>query len=325
VSPRIAFAYAPAHHSNTVIRGGAGFFYDRTGANPIFDILRYDGVHLLQYVITDQGQPPATTIVKLSPSIRIPYLLQFGIGVERQLTKATTIAMNYTGSNTTGAFRSRDINAPLPPLYGARPDSNYSVIRQIESSGRVESHSLDVSIRGNVTRFFSGLMQYTLARAYNDTSGITSYPANNYDLSGEWGRADFDQRHRFNLLGTIKAGKLFSVGAGVSLNSGRPYSLTTGRDDYHTGIANARPPGIGRNTLQGPGYVDLDLRWSRDFRLSPPRHEVAPTVTISVDAFNVLNRVNYTSYIGNSNSPLFGQAVSALPPRRLQLSTRFSF
>src|SRR5207302_5882197 len=98
-----------------------------------------------------------------------------------------------------GTFRSRDINAPLPPLYGGRPNSNNSVVREIESSGRLESHSLEVAVRGNLTRFFSGLMQYTLGRAYNDTSGINSFPANNYDLSGEWGRADFDQRHRFNL------------------------------------------------------------------------------------------------------------------------------
>ena len=127
------------------------------------------------------------------------------------------------------------------------------------------------------------------------------------------------------MLGTVNAGKLFKLGLGVSLNSGRPYSLTTGHDDYHTGFANARPVGIGRNTLEGPGYADLDLRWSRDFRLSPPRHEVAPTVTIAFDAFNVLNQVNYTSYVGNISSPLFGHAVSAQPPRRLQISTRFNF
>ena len=42
-------------------------------------------------------------------------------------------------------------------------------------------------------------MQYTLSRADNDTSGIGSFPANDYDLSGEWARADFDRRHRFNL------------------------------------------------------------------------------------------------------------------------------
>ena len=47
--------------------------------------------------------------------------------------------------------------------------------------------------------------------------------------------------------------------------------------------------------------------------------------TASRLAFNLLNRVNYTSYVGNLSSPFFGRAVSAQPPRRLQLSARFAF
>jgi hypothetical protein len=44
-----------------------------------------------------------------------------------------------------------------------------------------------------------------------------------------------------------------------------------------------------------------------------------------VDAFNVLNRVNYTAFVGNLSSPFFGKAVAAQPPRRLQLGLRFRF
>src|SRR5215471_14403797 len=335
-SPRIAFAYSPARHPKTVLRGGAGVFYDRTGAQPIFDLLRYDGFRLLQYVLTNPGFPnpwpnalqnqaAPTSVVRLAPDIRIPYLMQFGIAIERQLQKSTALSINYTENDSVGMFRSRDVNAPLPPLYAARPDANYAVIRQMESSGRLESRSLEVALRGDVGRFFNGTIQYTFGRAYNDTSGINAFPANSYDLSGEWGRADFDQRHRFNLLGTIKTGKLFSLGVGMFLNTGRPYSLTTGLDDYHVGSATARPAGVGRNTLEGPGYAEYDVRWFRDLKLAAPRHEVAPTMTISIDAFNIFNQVNYTSYVGNLSSPFFGRAVGAQPPRRLQFSTRFAF
>src|SRR5207249_9712648 len=55
ISPRIALAFAPAHPPKTDIRGGAGFSYDRTGAQPIFDVLRYDGLKLRQHVIIDPG------------------------------------------------------------------------------------------------------------------------------------------------------------------------------------------------------------------------------------------------------------------------------
>jgi hypothetical protein len=52
---------------------------------------------------------------------------------------------------------------------------------------------------------------------------------------------------------------------------------------------------------------------------------VAPTVTVSIDGFNVFNQVNYASYVGNLSFPFFGRAVSAQPPRRLQFSARFAF
>ena len=180
------------------------------------------------------------------------------------------------------------------------------------------------------------MVQYTLGRAYNNvganscggkrgTGGINGFPANNHDLSGEWSRADFDQRNRFSLLGTVTPGRYFKLGVSLSLYSGQPYSLTTGRDDNRDGLANDRPAGARRNSLQGPGYADLDLRWSRDFFLAPTKKDKGPTVTLGFDAFNVLNSVNYVSYVGNLSSPFFGQAIAAQPPRRLQVGFRFRF
>src|SRR5439155_23061760 len=187
----------------------------------------------------DSAAPP-TSVVRLDPNVRIPYTFQHSVSVEQQLQRGTTITASYF--RTSGIlFRSRDINAPLPPFYSARPDSSLNVLRQIESSGRQVTDSLEISFRGNATKYFAGMAQYTLGRVYNDSNGIGSFPANNYDLSGEWSRADSDQRHRFNLLGTLKAGRLFNLGVALQAESGRPYSLITGRDDNHDGLALDRP------------------------------------------------------------------------------------
>jgi hypothetical protein len=48
-------------------------------------------------------------------------------------------------------------------------------------------------------------------------------------------------------------------------------------------------------------------------------------VSIGVDAFNVADRVNYGGFVGNLSSPFFGRAISAQPPRRIQLSAAFHF
>jgi len=46
-----------------------------------------------------------------------------------------------------------------------------------------------------------------------------------------------------NLLEVINAGKFFNLGVGISLASGKPYTVTTGLDVNQDGLANERPPG----------------------------------------------------------------------------------
>jgi len=335
-APRLSVAWAPDKNRKTVIRGGLGVFYDRTGPTPIFDLLRFDGQRLRKYVVTNPGFPDPfsagqsissepSSILRLASDVVIPYTMQSSIGVERQLQKSLTLTTSYYFTRGVNLFRSRDANAPLPPLFGPRPDPNFSLVRQIESTGRQTGHSLELGLRGNITPYFIGMVQYVFGHARNDTGGITTFPANSYDLTGEWGRADFDVRHRFNILGTIKAGKYFNLGVALALNSGAPYTIITGRDDNNDSLTLERPAGVGRNTMEGPGYARLDLRLSREFHINKQKKDEGPKLTVGVNALNVTNRVNLAGYVGNLNSPLFGQAVSARPSRRLQLSLQFAF
>lgn len=107
--------------------------------------------------------------------------------------------------------------------------------------------------------------------------------------------------------------------------SGLPYSETTGNDDFHTGLDNARPVGIGRNTLQGGGTTNLDLQWSHEFHLTRASGEKAKILSTGVSAFNVLNHANYVDYVGALTSPFFRQPTSALNGRQMQLSAGYRF
>ena len=332
VSPRVALAYAPRGSKTTVIRGGGGVFYDRTGYVPMANLILHDGRHLHNFLISNPSYPNPEAVsaqpggvVRLDPAARQPYSLQYGVTLERQVAKRTTISAGYRGNRGIKLYRSRDANAPLPPDYLFRPDPAIGVFRQIESAGRQAGNALDLTLQGEVARYFTVLAQYTLSKTENNTGGIAWFPANQYSVAGEWSRADSDQRHRVNMLASFSPGRRVNVGVGFSANTGAPYSMTTGTDPYRTGMSNARPAGTGRNTLQGPGYADLDLRLARDFYCSPAKKDKGAVATFAIDAFNILNHVNYAGYVGNLSSPFFGRPISALPTRRLQLSARFKF
>ena len=71
-----------------------------------------------------------------------------------------------------------------------------------------------------------------------------------------------------------------------------------------------------------PGRAGWDVR-----RLWLKWCFIVPTsIVIGLSAvLNALNRVNYSRYISTLTSPFFSQAISAQPPRRIQLSLRFTF
>jgi hypothetical protein len=174
---------------------------------------------------------------------------------------------------------------------------------------------------GRSARWFSGQAQYTLARFENNTGGIAAFPQDQYYPNVEWGRADLDRRHKFNLIGSINPDHWLSLGVAATIYSGTPYTETT----YHTGLGNARPAGVARNTLQGGGVTSFDVLYNHDFPLGKLQGDRAKVLSAGISAFNVFNQSNYTSYIGALSSSRFGRPTAALAGRQIQLSVGYRF
>jgi hypothetical protein len=356
LATRLAFAYAPGQ-GPTVFRGGFGIFYDRQPDILMHQAALYDGKQGHQIVVLNPGypvpfnpaSPPPPSLLRIAPGSRTPYLMQASVGVERKLGRGKNfLAVDYTMVRGVALYRSRNVNAPLP-VAGAIPDPNFGNIDQFESSGKSRSHSLTVSLQTTLRNRLNLLGQYIFSKSFDDTSGFASFPANNYDLRPEYGRSDYDRRHRFNLIGTYRFHWGLRAGTVVNLNTGIPFNITTGYLNPGDIVAVARPAGVNRNTGAGPGYASVDLHLAKRFVFrrgesgssnalpAGKTHEKGLAGTgestggrvsqleIGVDAFNVLNHTNFKNYVGTLTSPSFGHANAANPPRQLQLTAKYHF
>jgi hypothetical protein len=101
------------------------------------------------------------------------------------------------------------------------------------------------------------------------------------------------------------------------VRSNRPYTISWGDDRNGTTQNDARPGA--RNTGKTGAYRTVDLSLNRHIRRGRADLEAR------IEAYNLLDAVNYDQYVGELLSPFFAQPISAFPQRRLQFAvvTRF--
>jgi hypothetical protein len=331
--PRVAVGYAPGG-GKTVLRAGAGIFYDRLSDHVMEQTSLLNGTQEREFIARHPSFPVASltgikpSIWLLDPNAQSPYLFQASSSVEHPLFKTLRGTLEYRYLRGIHLFRARDVNAPLA---GVRPDHGLFLERMVESIGLLRSNALIASLQGRIKKAVKFKAQYTLSRSDDNTDGPLALPADSRDLGPEWGRSSFDTRHRFVLAGTSDLPAAFRLGVMVVANSGAPFNITTGSDDNGDGVANDRPPGVTRNTGEGPGFMQTDLRLSKVFTFFKGAMNSDGDVSgfrkmeLSFDAFNVFNHTNLTNIIGEVSSPRFGQATNALPARTIQMSVRFNF
>ncbi|HLE63729.1 MAG TPA: TonB-dependent receptor [Pyrinomonadaceae bacterium] len=338
--PRVSFAFAPGNQK-TVLRGGAGIFYERLS----FSVVQAGDRKTVEIVNPSYPNPfsnaarrrtPLPDLFGLAPDLAAPYMVMGSVSLERMLWKRSKISVEYHKMHGVHLLRAHDINAPLdqfgPEFIGVRPNMSFRKITQVESSASSRSSALKFTFQGRIGKVFKGTAQYTYSRTTDDTAGPLVPPENNYDFSAELGRSNFDQRHRFTYVSTIDMPFAFRLGAVLSITSGFPYDITTGFDDNGDRTYRDRPLGGTRNTGQAPPVQQLDLRLTKLFKFPTPfKHKAGASdrrlrnLEISFDVFNVFNHPNTPIIVGELGAHYFGQATTTNMARTLQLSVKYNF
>ena len=248
--PRIGVAIDLTGDNKTVLRAGAGFFYAPTPAlllNQVFNSTGNPNVgvsftlNATQFAAVQKVHPelvypfvPNTDNAAdsvffsnsgvaglkpdasfFSPDFRNPRSLNYTVGVERELNRSMSVALDFVHSNTVHLERIRDTNW-FPPVVGndtssppqqrpifntaSRPNPNFGKLLSQESSARSNYNGLTLSINRRLSRRLQFQINGTLAWNHDNDSnernfaGITYQDAFNLQQEYSWSRDDIRRR-----------------------------------------------------------------------------------------------------------------------------------
>jgi Carboxypeptidase regulatory-like domain/TonB dependent receptor len=307
-APRLGFAWGIGgggkNAPKTVLRGGFGLFYERFTDDLILNADRQNGIIQQQFVVPDPTYPappplvPTTqSIYQINPELHAPYIIQTAFSLERQVTKIANVTLSYLNARGVRQLVSLNTNAPPPGTPGSDgppPFPNSGPINQYTSDGLFRQNQLIANFNVRAGARLSLFGYYSLNYANSDTSSASSFPSNQYNLAGDYGRATFAIRDRIFFGGTLGLPYAFRLSPFMIFSSGTPYNVTVGQDLNNDTIFNDRPAFANNlscpsptqacyynptptasqtlipvNYLTGPNHFTLNLRLSKSFGFGP--------------------------------------------------------
>jgi hypothetical protein len=166
-----------------------------------------------------------------------------------------------------------------------------------------------------------------------------------FDPHKEWGPATHDQRHRLVVSGMYQLPLGINFSTIITAASGRPYTPLAGADVNGDGDGGAFPSDrarrdptaaatdtsstVGRNSETMKNQVVVDARLSKRFSFGSS----GMAFEAIIDAFNLLDRTNYTEInnifgrgaFPSAPLPTYGVYEQALPGRQIQIGAKLSF
>ena len=360
-APRIGFAWDVSGNGNTSVRGGYGVFYDSIKADALSQqnapfggtTDAYNGLISDPFGSVGQVTPPAAPSGKfdcvhttafpglncplfplpilgyfLDGRLRTPYVQNWNLTIERQLTPSIMVQASYVGKIGTKIEGWRDFNPAHfnnDPVTGDPPSLNNVNDRVAYEPGILAAgstidgndsrswyHSMQLQVTKRMSRGLSVTGSYTLAKSI-DLESANVYQAvyaDPFNLHDDRGRSDWDRRNaavaswvwsppvRFSApwRKTLLGGWNFS---GITtLQSGAPFTVQEGEDVAMLG------------TIAGSSGFEYAERTGAAVTLSHPNRAAMVAQFFNTNAFVPANLVA-PGTIGNSGrNTISGPAMS---------------
>jgi hypothetical protein len=332
-APRLGFAFDPTGAGRTVIRGGAGLYYNVVVAQTYNTFLRSNGRDVINVNVTPTGAgAPVFSRSRVTPPTGVSVISDVRVmaedfkdiqvtnwftTLEQELAANMALSVTYQG-NSAGNLPAA-LNVNLSPagtsadgrrLWSTqnRPDPRYGNIFVSSAIGEQRYDGLVAVLTKRFSKGHSYQLSYHLSKAdgnafVNDFTGfgIFTSASDPQDISVDNGPSDFDMQNRFSATFVYEPPIAMSGLAGAVLNNWQLSSRVIASDGFRFNATTGQDNNgdtIFNDRPIGQGYNSYELPSYVTVDLRFDRRIPfgnGKRLELIVEGFNLTNRLNATN------------------------------
>jgi hypothetical protein len=349
-APRLGLAYRFDQNGRTVLRAGAGLYYD-SSVSIATDVINAGPLNGDQLTSRRFQFAPASINYGYAPNLKLPQVMQWNVSLEHGFGSHDVVSLGYLGS--TGNHLLRREMSDSANLH------NYVVLTTNRAGSDYDA--LQFQYRRHVASGLDATASYSWSHSLDNDSSDTFlfWSGEGASAAGDHASSDFDVRHSLTAalsyafpesVARTAARRLlggWGIDAVVHARSGFPITVLDTEDVTGLGMANAfRPSWVygqplwipdnsapGGKTLNPAAFVAVTPplgalgtqgtlgrnvptgfgMWQVDLALKREFHIGERCgIQLRFDAFNSLNHPTFGDPVKFLDSPIFGRSTSLL-------------